>query len=408
MKFAHRFTAPLTLLAATLLLPAHGVEAAPSSALTKKVECIDQAKLNAGAGFEDYDYCFFRNDDRRLRLVAIDKQNIAVYDGSLSIDSALAILANPNAAALHKTLLREAGNGLEKLRVEELNALKDSAYRSEFNQNALVSLNPGSIGKLIDKSKAFSRLGYPDLAISMHEKLLATYDDKISKRKGKPLSLDDQWEWFSLRSSYLGVRMGRGEVDGALAGYQMLAKDERIYARYRTNAKVNLAAHYAELGRFDAALKMIDEAKREFDAGQEDFNNYKLTGSDRHFAWIKACALHGLGKTDDAKPFIAIVLSAPEKPVDQFADIYATSSIERRLYACMGDVERMAELISRGTPNALYGNSSSLILQPELVTAKPRYNAFLKKLREHPKMKATAEQFTPLSSALIPALNSWK
>jgi tetratricopeptide (TPR) repeat protein len=383
------------------------VAAAPN-AVGKTIKCIDDAKLSLGGEFESFHYCFFRNQNGRLRLTAVDQQNLAIYDGSLSVDAALAILANPAASILHKTLLNEAGEGLEKLRIEELNALKDSSYRSEFSQNSLVALNPGAIGKMIDKSKAFSRLGYRDLAISSHEKLLAAYDQKIEKRKGKPLSMDDQWEWFSLRSSYLNVRMANGDVDQAIAGYELLAKDGRIYSEYRINAKVNLAAGYAEQGQFADALNMINEAKREFDGFQEDPQDYKLTGSDRHFAWIKACALHGLGKSEEAKPLISFVLSAPEKPVDQYADVYFTSSIERRLYACMGDVDRMADSFYGLKISPLYGHPASLVLQPELVTTKPGYNAYLKKLREHPKMKAAASSFIILPSTLISALNGWK
>jgi tetratricopeptide (TPR) repeat protein len=250
-----------------------------------------------------------------------------------------------------------------------------------------------------------AKIGYVDEAVASYQPTI----EKLAKEasKGNGLSRDEQWQLFSLLANGNGLRISDGGINEGLAAMRALAKDERIWSEYRTNVKVNLAAYLAENGDFAEALTTIEEAYAEW-SGDQDWSNYKLGGSERHFSWIKGCALSGLGRVDDAKPYIDAVLSYPEKPYDAYADIYSTSSIEQRLYICLGDTDRYADMLLRYPNNLLYGSAASLVLQPALGSRKPRQNAFWAKLRENPKMKALADQYLILPDSVTPALNGWR
>jgi tetratricopeptide (TPR) repeat protein len=377
--------------------------APPPTPAPFKVNCIDDVRIGAGQG---YWFCLYVHDEKRLN-VALGSGGMAIEAGPLSVSSALSILANPVAAKLHPVILDYAGDGLEKLRSEGLKDIRARDFKTPFNQNSLVSLNPGVIGRLIDKSRALIQLGYRDEAMKAFTDVLSGFDKKVEARDGDALSDEMQWRWFSLRQSYAGLLVTNGDPEAGIAAFATLAADDRIQSRYRTNAKVNLAAHMAENGQYASALKVIDAAKAEFDGRPETAVSYKLGGSDRHFAWIRACALTGLGRSDEAKPLINLVLASPEKPAEYWADIYATSSIERRLYSCMGDVDRMVAFLKKGGTHPLYGSYATLYLQPGIKFLLPRQDAFLKQVQAHPDMKAMLDDIQILPDSVLAALNRW-
>jgi tetratricopeptide (TPR) repeat protein len=371
-----------------------------------KVQCLDDVRLDMNDGYGSYWYCLYFDSDQRLSVGLVDDQDMMFDGAKITINTALYLLANPNAVALHPVLLNAAGDGLEKLRAAELAEVRRRDYRSEYTESSLVALNRGAIGRLIDKTRALKSLGYQAEAIASVAKVLTAFEKKL--KPGKKLSEDKQWQWMSLRSSYNGMMVSSGAIKQGLAGYKALATDTRIIPDYRTNAKVNLAALLAENGQYEEALSWIDEALAEFTAQQEDWENYKLSGSDRHFAWIRACALVGLGREKEAKPLIDLVLASPENPVDIYADVYSTSSIERRLYSCTGDVERMVAFVKKGYNHPLFGHFAYLYLQPELNFQLPHHDAFLKKVRAHPDLKALAAEMVPVPASVVPALNNWR
>lgn len=379
---------------------------AKTSPAPPKIECLGNARVAATPADPAYWFCLHHDDEGRLNVAVVDKDSLDYGHTRMTVAYALAILSNPDASALHPVILSEAGADLARLRSADLADLKRHDYKSDFSEASLVSLNPGAIGRLIDKAKALRQLGYGELARTSVEKVLASFEEKL--KPGKPLSDEKQWRWMSLRLSYSSILRESGDFDRVIANYRALANDERIMAKYRTNAKVNLAATLAETGRYAEALATIDEAKAEFASYQDDGYHYNLAGSNRHFDWIRACALIGLDRKAEAEPLIAAVLASPENPVDEYADIYSTSSIERRLYACTGDVERMAAFVQRSPSHPLYGQFGYLYLQPGLNFRLERDNAFLKAVQARPELKDLAEQMVLLPPSAIPALNGWR
>ncbi len=371
------------------------------------VSCLEDARASVSWSGSEWRYCLHRNTEKRLHIALISDQNFILRSDPVNIDMALSLLVSSSAKPLHQALLNAAGPDLEILRLEQLKELQNSNYASGFNENSLISLNPGGLGKLIDKATILARLGFVDQALNAYQKPLLAFEKSAEKLNGKPLPDEKQWQWLSLRMAHNTQLIYAGrEVEG-FAGYKKIIGDNRLSASNRINAKVNLAAFLAEYGQFSEALKWINEASREFDGQINTVDRYKLSGSNRHFAWIKACALNGLGKSEEAKAYIAVVTQAVERPIDPHASVYSTSRIENRLFACIGDADAMAnELINRNA-HPLLEPSGALFAQPGKKTHNERYNKFREKLLKHPIIQQIAKKSVALPPSALPALNQW-
>jgi tetratricopeptide (TPR) repeat protein len=374
------------------------------------VDCLQNRAIQEKSSEFAPRFCLHRNVQNRLTLAAIDSQNILLDHVVINTSLALTLLTNPNAKPLHDALLAEAGGGLEKLRAEELQAVKKKDFNLQGNQNSLIPLNSNRIGAFIVTVGELSKLGYVEQALAGFAPLLDKYEKKDAERakEGRMLSLDDQWQWFSLRSTYNNILMNRGDYEKGMPLYYALAADPRMRSEYRLNAKVNIAAYLAENRQYEEALKTIEEAYTQFNGTRTDPRDFKLGGSDRHFSWIKACALNGLGKVDEAQPYIDAVLAHPEKPYEPYTDIFATSSIEQRMNICLRNVDRYAAMLNKYPSTFLFGSPVSLALQPGADRKKVHQNEFFARLREHPAMKAKADEYLLLSDDLLPALNGWR
>jgi tetratricopeptide (TPR) repeat protein len=390
---------------------ASSIAAAPEKPAKQiTVDCLQDTAIQEKNSEYAPRFCLYREDQNRLTLAVIDSQNILLDHIAINTSLALTLLTNPNAKALHEVLLSEAGGGLEKLRAEQLQAVKKKQFNLNGNQNSLIPLNSKRIGEFIITVGELSKLGFAEQALAGFAPLFEKYEKKDAERakEGRMLSLDDQWQWFSLRSSYNNILMNNGDYEKGLPLYRALVADPRVRSEYRLNAKVNLAAYLAEDRQYEEALKAIEEAYTEFQGPRSDTRDYKLGGSDRHFSWIKACALNGLGKVDEAQPFIDAVLTYPEKPYEPYTDIFATSSIEQRMNICLRNVDRYANMLNKYPSTFLFGSPVSLALQPGADRKKVHQNEFFARLREHPAMKAKADEYLLLSDDLLPALNGWR
>lgn len=374
------------------------------------VDCLQGQTIQEKSSEFALRFCLYRDDRDRLTLAAVDSQNYLVDQVAINTSLALTLLANPNAKPLHQPLLAEAGSGLEKLRAEQVAAVKKKQFYLDNNQNSLIPLNSKQIGEFIATTGELTKLGFDEQALAAFAPLFDKFEKKDAARAkdGRMMSLDDQWQWFSLRSTYNNILMNRGNYEKGLPRYRALVVDPRMRPEYRLNAKVNIAAYLAEDRQYEEALKTIEEAYAEWLAPRSDARDYKLGGSDRHFSWIKACALSGLGKVSEAQPYIDAVLAYPEKPYDPYADIYATSSIEQRMNICLRDVDRYAAMLNKYPSSFLFGSPVALVLQPGANRKKVHQNEFFARLREHPSMKAKADEYLLLPDALLPALNGWR
>jgi hypothetical protein len=129
--------------------------------------------------------------------------------------------------------------------------------------------------------------------------------------------------------------------DGAAAAAdrmeQVLAANP-VPPEYYANAMINYAAVLAEAGRGEQSLAVIEPVYAAFRPNLADGRVYEIPGSVREFSWIIACGHHLNGAPDKAAPYMAIVNTHDEKPVDPYVTWTKSSTdIRLRMYKCMGD-----------------------------------------------------------------------
>ena len=169
------------------------------------------------------------------------------------------------------------------------------------------------------------------------------------------------------------------------------------------NGAINHAAVLAESGRYSDALLKIDYAWAMFrkKAGQGG-----LTGSERQFAWIRACALSGLGRTDEATATYE-TLRESGRVFDADFIVQSKESIEWRARWCMrrdADLKQflLSELRSERPTLAV------LALQPTY-KGEREDPVLLAKMRADPDIRAaTATRVRELPAEMVPAMNKYR
>lgn len=173
-------------------------------------------------------------------------------------------------------------------------------------------------------------------------------------------------------------------------------------SRYGMNTDVNLAAYLAEQGRHAEALARIDAAARRFvaEAGGE-----QVAGSQRHFDWIRGCALHGLGRTGEARALYDR-LGRSATPVDRNFIVTSSDQIRVRAAKCIDDPAAYARSVADGAGD-LVGPSGLLVVQPGW---RPYFDPdWFRRVAAEPALKeALKGRVRVLPDALIPALNRWR
>ena len=171
---------------------------------------------------------------------------------------------------------------------------------------------------------------------------------------------------------------------------------------YVLNLQINRAAYLAQSGRFKEALDAIDAAG----AAYATSGSGKVRGSDRNFAWVRACALNGLGRRDEAAADFVRFGEAQTRPGRRVV-LQRDESIRIRGYLCMGDEDALArELIAAAPPLA---SGALLMLQPH--QSDERYGELGRRaiaaVRLNPGVAAAYQHRRELPPIFRPALNNW-
>jgi hypothetical protein len=212
---------------------------------------------------------------------------------------------------------------------------------------------------------------------------------------------------LSLRLASL--RQLAGDGAGALAA---MSRDEAALGKgsdYAVNFRVNRAAYLAEAGRHAEALALVEAVRAAYQAAEDQpigAGGEKVPGSDRHFQWIRACALKGLGREAEGAAAAAAIFAA-EQPTDEYLVVDSNALIRLRLARCTGDAAMAAREIAADARRLPIGGSPFLLLQPALRLGgfDP---AFRRRILEHPELAAELRgRFRELPPELVPALNHW-
>lgn len=209
-------------------------------------------------------------------------------------------------------------------------------------------------------------------------------------------------EWSSVATAIAVSRVLRDDRAGAIAEYATM---ERAMGRspYTVNAIVNRAASLAMDGQYVSALATVDQAwARYLKENQGD----KVPGSERQFAWIRACALSGLGRDADARVQERVLRDDRELYDDHFV-IEPDNDLLVRSAKCRRDGAEVARLIGRDLRRV--GRSQALILLQPAYRARGADVAIIDAVRADPALKAAAATHVRvLPPEMTAALNGWK
>lgn len=292
-----------------------------------------------------------------------------------------------------------AWTGADLARFRERQRRKAEAISLRTGSTAALSpaesVASGRLAEFIQLTAIYLDIGERELAQAVMEKYLAAT---------RPRGGNDQRtvNWVLAKARLATILQTREKIDEALSHFDDV---QRVAGRSvnSVNGAINHAAMLAEVGRYGEALQKIDAAWAFFSrkAGDE-----AIAGSERQFAWIRACALTGLGRTEEATATYA-TLRESGRVHDRDFIVAPKESIEWRANWCMrreGTLKNflLDELRSERPTYAV------LALQSDYrgTTENP---ALLAKMRSDPDIRAAAvTRMRALPIAMVPALNKYR
>ena len=216
----------------------------------------------------------------------------------------------------------------------------------------------------------------------------------LDKRKAK-------FNWVALAMREAKHLQVLDDSPAAARVYQSIIDNKLIDLDYTINGAINYAAMLAELGRGKEALAMIDQTEAMFIKAN---SGESVAGSDRQFAWIRACALHVLGDQAGADKAIAVIGSAPPALRDASGAIAPTAGIELRLAFCMKNEQRLEALLS--TPDYLV-DPAAATLQSGMIWFPRDRSATTARLYQRYAKAGRLQRMREMPAALVPAMNRW-
>ncbi len=319
-----------------------------------------------------------------------------IYEIS-SVASVLALLADRHYQFLWDELAPWAGPDLglvrERLRLQA-EAISNQTMSAPPISSAESATSP-RVSDFIRLTAIYLQIGEAPLA----EKVMETYLAAIGP-KGR--STQQTSDWVLAKARLATVLQVSDKVDQSYRHYADI-QAQAGRSDYALNGLVNHAAVLAENGRHAEALELIDAAWEKYrrQAGDEG-----LAGSERQFAWIRACALDGLGRAAEADAAYQPVRNSGAVADRDFI-VERKESIEWRAHWCRRrEAELKAFLLAE-----LAGDRPTmavLALQPayqsELLNAD-----LLAKMRADPDIRAAAaKRMRVLPPAMTPALNRYR
>ena len=334
------------------------------------------------------------DDGGLLTLVAcIDSRKIGVPHAIDSISLALTVLAYKPFAPFWPEAEARWGADLAVLR-QDLHERAQQATASGLRSGLTVR---DATATARTRAATLTQLGYFDEAQAVYS---AQRDELLRARAaGEPVDFDLVSLTLSQAAS---VRLMAGSAAAAdfLARF---ASTVPVRPGDAINVSINRAAYLAEAGRHAEALALLAPAYEAFREDTPD-GSYKISGSDREFAWIFACVHWHMGEARASRRYESIVTSADERPRDRGLRMTKTTTdIKQRMYRCMN---KPAGYFAawRGTEEAILSSAWLEFQQrgerPQ--TGVPRGWGAL------PEAQELAKDYRELPEQYLPALTLWR
>lgn len=317
-----------------------------------------------------------------------------------TVDRVLMLLADRRVEPLWPAMLNWAGSNLEALRDRRLAV----AYRNAYDSK-IPSATSTAASLVRPRTQASLQLAGELWVAGRRESAMSTIESARGSEPAKDRLGQIEWTVLSLR-----LADNRFQLYGADNALAFLDRSEAALppnTEHAVNFSINRAAILAESGQYGGALAAVDKASDQASALPRRLRK-SVPGSDREFAWIRACALNGLGRKAEAAALVTQLKSATN-PSNSRIVTTPTNEIRFRLANCMRDVSLAVAELQDDLDRYPVGGFSFLYLQPALAPS-PRMNPqFLSRVAEDSASTARLrERLRPLPPELVPALNSWR
>jgi tetratricopeptide (TPR) repeat protein len=253
-------------------------------------------------------------------------------------DQVLALLADKQMEPMWQAVTQWAGSTLEPLRDRSISNLR-KAYR---NGSPDYFLTQGGERAIIDspldlRVQALLQLTYYLRSVGQYGEAEQLLRDNLTKMMLKPNSDRSILNWEVVALEIAAVRYARGDIPGALSQYATVEATLGDNP-YVVNAMVSRAAALAKNGQYQEALTVIDAALAKLKEPANGVSPSKnrvvpVPGAELQFAWIRACALQGLGRTNEAETAL--------QPLLKESGVNTTEEVEDvvlRAEVCMRDL----------------------------------------------------------------------
>jgi len=295
----------------------------------------------------------------------------------------LRVLADRRLAFMWPAIEAWAGTALEPMRARMLTDAQER-YRTgtpkPAKSTAESSVRPAT--------RALLQLAAELDSAGRTAEATALLREKLAKPPGKGDWQHSEYAMTALRLAT--IRYGRGDMTGAVE--VLLAASAALPdSRYNLNFDINRASYLVQGGQYAAGLDLIDrtlarytgELGEKWTPGED-----QVPGSMREFALIRACALNGLGRGDEAKAELGALLNAPE-PTDPVFVLTNNATLRFRALLCQRDVEALAGFIADTLNGPVVADGLLVWLQRDFET--PYLDpALVQAVRTHPKVRAAA------------------
>jgi tetratricopeptide (TPR) repeat protein len=367
---------------------------APAAVPNDPLAAFVKASATVDGGTHRYFIEFLQSGDAvGVRVRKAGEADAAVYSFTDPL-VVLAVLADRRLSFLWQPLLEWVGPSLELFRARGL-ANARAAYAQQAFGRVMTTTAESTVSTRVRAALQFARVlerfGHAAEAVNLLRAELA----RTNLRSG-----GGKIDYSVLASAIGNALRGQGDLRGGLAA---LAQAEAALrgSRYAANVAVNRAAYLAESGNYAEALTAVAEAVR-LTSGRRS----EIAGSDRQFGWIRACALHGLGRTAEAQAALAPVRR--EEPIRDPDFIIADSqSLRLRAAFCMKDMEGAVRELLSLIERTSFAPTPFVLLQPALRSPDLDLE-FLTRIRADPRIEAALrDRMRILPASLEPALNFW-
>jgi hypothetical protein len=289
----------------------------------------------------------------------------------------------------------EDGNKLRealRLRAERVLRTNASRPREHVSQEHFVA---ASLLPVLQAADFYSQAG----DLKMVRSLLV--ERRLKIEQVGLATWNQQFSWVTLQVRLAKFELIHGRPEAAIALYESIAANEQVPMGIRANGTMNHAAMMAETGHPREALALLAKVEP-IVMGSKDV----VEGSERQFAWIRACALSQLGDRKGTNKAIAVITSAPEELRRASGHLMSTEGLEVRMGYCMGDDAILARAL-RNTSDYLI-DPAAILLQQGRITYVQGTAETNRRLVERIARIGYNPPIRQIPTALVPAMNQWQ